>query len=421
MTNQTVEVAEFVLKKFNNNLQASVNFFYETPNEKLVELVEQAKKEDEEKEAAKAALTKIVNEGDSIAAADIPDGADSVVRAWYGNKDALWGEQGRDVTEEVQGLLMSGSEAVQASDEVFEDPAPGIGKVLAIELAPKAEEAAAPEDAAPAEEAEAAAPEAAAPEDKDAADTGVALTRTKSSMERQVKVEWSYLTQTGEFDAAQGKLVPLGPNEAAALALKRAQKRDTIGTAASKLRHLHSERAHLLSTGMSLDEANQLAYHRAGLALPAKDAAPVWMSKCITVFKEIVDFDVPDDVPTYKSLVASMASTASEFKFLLERDPDGMMQRDEILEQVRCLALPQPSGVRLLPGWLACSPLLLCCFLCHCQHLAPFALHLLLPCSDKPCTGAAVVCQQGWHRHQPGSGNGTRATARERRRNRGRA
>ena len=92
-------------------------------------------------------------------------------------------------------------------------------------------------------------------------------------MDRQVKVEWSYLTQTGEFDAAQGKLVPLGPNEAAALALKRAQKRDTIGTAASKLRHLHNERAHLLSTGMSLDEANQLAYHRAGLALPAEDEA----------------------------------------------------------------------------------------------------------------------------------------------------
>lgn len=74
-----------------------------------------------------------VAEGKSINAASIRDGADSVVKAWYGKKDALWGDQGHDVTEKVKEMLRT-RQTLTAWNEDFGDPIPGVRKELAIRL-----------------------------------------------------------------------------------------------------------------------------------------------------------------------------------------------------------------------------------------------------------------------------------------------
>jgi hypothetical protein len=72
-------------------------------------------------------------EGESIDAAQICNGADSVVKAWYGKKDALWSDKGKDVTEKVKELLRT-KQPLKAKNEDFGDPLPGRTKALAIKL-----------------------------------------------------------------------------------------------------------------------------------------------------------------------------------------------------------------------------------------------------------------------------------------------
>ena len=100
------------------------------------------------------------------------------------------------------------------------------------------------------------------------------------------------------------------------------------------LRHAKKEIAHLQTTGVGIEEATALAFHRAGLPLEAKGNHAVWLGKCVSVFKEDIDHDIPKVVPRRESLVASMVATASEFDFLVSRDADAMHQKQEILDQV---------------------------------------------------------------------------------------
>mmetsp|Transcript_114423 Transcript_114423/g.180157 ORF Transcript_114423/g.180157 Transcript_114423/m.180157 type:complete len:665 (-) Transcript_114423:68-2062(-) len=81
-----------------------------------------------------AIATVIAKEGKSIfVGALIPDGADSVVKAWYGREDELWGDSGCDATEKVKELLRI-DRSLNVSNANFGDPCPRRSKALAIQV-----------------------------------------------------------------------------------------------------------------------------------------------------------------------------------------------------------------------------------------------------------------------------------------------
>lgn len=74
-------------------------------------------------------------EGESIDAAQIRNGARGVVKAWYGNKDELWSDQGKIVTEDVKRLLWA-KRPLTADNTNFGDPLPNVTKALAVMVGP---------------------------------------------------------------------------------------------------------------------------------------------------------------------------------------------------------------------------------------------------------------------------------------------